>query len=170
MVIDKKGKISMTKQLPRYCEINRNMKFRASSSLIQARRYERSQIIVDTEPPENTQWIMSRFDLPLRRSNAQFRITKANGVSENITLNNRKRQMLQALMRSPVYCASPVRLSDIVFRLWRENAINIETQLYQDHDFDENIRYGIYVLTDQVRYLGEARSMERDDTSFGVEA
>jgi hypothetical protein len=102
---------------------------------------------------------MSRFDLPQRRSNAQFRITKANGVSETITLNNRKRQMLQALMRSPVYCASAVRLSDIVFRLWRENGINIETQLYQDHDVDENIRYGIYVLTDQVRYLGEARSI-----------
>ena len=108
----------------------------------------------ETKPPQNTQWIISRRDLPPRRGTARFEVCKADGNCTTITLKNRKRQVLHALMESPIYCASPVRLSDIVLLL-RGDGIEIETEFFSENDGTENARFGVYVLTDQVRYLGE---------------
>ncbi|MGK7650874.1 hypothetical protein ACSQ76_00045 [Roseovarius sp. B08] len=113
----------------------------------------------DTKPPQNTQWIISRLDLPRRRGGARYEVQHADGERETITLSNRKRQVLDALVRSPIYCASPVRLSDIVLLLRNENGINIETEFFQENDGIENTRFGIYVLVDQVRYLGETSTV-----------
>lgn len=113
----------------------------------------------DTKPPQNTQWIISRLDLPRRRGGAHYEVQHADGKRETITLSNRKRQVLDALMRAPVYCASPVRLSDIVLLLRNENGINIETEFFQENDGIENTRFGIYVLVDQVRYRGEVSTV-----------
>lgn len=115
----------------------------------------------DTKPPQNTQWVISRRDLPSRRGSARYEVCKADGKCETITLSNRKRQVLDALMRSPIYCASPVRLSDIVLLLRNDNGIGIETEFFQENDGIENTRFGVYVLTDQVRYLGEVSSVAR---------
>jgi len=122
------------------------------------------------EPPENTRWIMSHYDLPGYRSSARFQITKADGSREIITLNNRKWQVLHALMHFPIYCASPLRLSDSVFRLRKVNGVDIGTARFQDYDSDANTRFGIYFLIDKVRYLGEARLITCDDTSFEIAA
>ncbi|MGK7652422.1 hypothetical protein ACSQ76_08405 [Roseovarius sp. B08] len=113
----------------------------------------------EATPPENTRWIISRHDLPLRRGGAYYAVQRAEGTRETLTLSNRKRQVLDALMRSPIYCASPVRLSDIVLLLRNENGINIETEFFQENDGIENTRFGIYVLVDQVRYLGEVSTV-----------
>lgn len=109
----------------------------------------------EATPPENTRWITSRHDLPLRRGGAYYEVHRAEGTRETLTLSNRKRQVLDALMRSPIYCASPIRLSDIVLLLRNENGINIETEFFQENDGIENTRFGIYILVDQVRYMGE---------------
>jgi len=45
-----------------------------------------------------------------------------------VTLANRKRQVVDTLLRSPVYCASTIRISDIVFRLKSEDGIGISTE------------------------------------------
>lgn len=113
----------------------------------------------EATPPENTRWIISRQDLPRRRGSARYEVHNADGARETITLSNRKRQVLDALMRNPIYCASPVRLSDIVLLLRNENGINIETDFFQENDGIENTRFGIYVLVDQVRYLGEVSTV-----------
>ena len=113
----------------------------------------------DTKPPQNTQWIISRLDLPRRRGSARYEVQHADGKRETITLSNRKRQVVDALVRSPIYCASPVRLSDIVLLLRNENGISIETEFFQENDGIENTRFGIYVLVDQVRYLGEVSTL-----------
>ncbi|MDD9726531.1 hypothetical protein PVV74_13760 [Roseovarius sp. SK2] len=113
----------------------------------------------DTKPPQNTQWIISRRDLPCRRGGAHYEVQHADGKRESITLSNRKRQVLDALVRNPIYCASPVRLSDIVLLLRNENGLNIETEFFQENDGIENTRFGIYVLVDEVRYLGEVSSV-----------
>lgn len=124
----------------------------------------------ETKPPENTQWVISRRDLPSRRGSARYEVRKADEKCETITLSNRKRQVLDALMRSPVFCASPVRLSDIVLLLRNETGIGIETEFFQENDGIENTRFGIYVLTDRVRYLGEVSSIARDDADSEVAA
>ena len=113
----------------------------------------------DTKPPQNTQWIISRLDLPRRRGGAHYEVQHADGKRETITLSNRKRQVLDALIRNPIYCASPVRLSDIVLLLRNENGISIETEFFQENDGIENTRFGIYILVDQVRYLGEVSTV-----------
>ncbi len=113
----------------------------------------------DTKPPQNTRWIISKCDLPHRRGGARYEVQHADGKRETITLSNRKRQVLDALMCSPIYCASPVRLSDIVLLLRNENGINIETEFFQENDGIENTRFGIYVLVDRVRYLGEVSTV-----------
>lgn len=124
----------------------------------------------ETKPPINTQWIISRSDLPSRRGSARYAVRQLDGTYETIILSNRKRQVMDALIRRPIYCASPVRLSDIVLLLRRENGIDIETEFFQENDGIENTRYGIYVLIDRVRYLGEARNVTRDHEDCWVAA
>ena len=105
------------------------------------------------ELPPHTRWIMSRRDLPTKRENGRFRVTKPDGTKKELILSKRKRQVVEALMKGPIYCASPVRLSDIVLLLRRENGIGIETIYFEDDSDDQATSFGVYVLRDQVERL-----------------
>lgn len=67
-----------------------------------------------------------------------------------MTLDKRQRQVVDALRRSPLYCASPVRLSDVVHIVKRDHGLNIETVFFQEHANGETTAFGIYVLRDEV--------------------
>lgn len=105
-------------------------------------------------PPSGTRWIMAARDLPQDRRLTYFRVTKSDGREQVLALEKRKAQVLQAIMRSPIYCASPVRLSDIVHILKRDYDIGIITEFYSDDSGPEPTRFGVYFLTDQVVNLG----------------
>ena len=69
-------------------------------------------------------WVMSLRDLEPKRDKGTYEL---DGETQ-IVVSKRWREMLETLRVGPVYCASPVRLSDAVCVLRREYGVAIETQ------------------------------------------
>lgn len=103
----------------------------------------------------NARWIMGAHDLKQNHFKARFRVTKECGKTFELVLSKRKRQILEALMKGPIYAASPIRISDIVMLLRRDHDVKIATDRHADDTGPMTAHYGIYFLTDQVDYLGE---------------
>jgi len=70
-----------------------------------------------------SRWIMSEPDL----SGTGAKTTYCIDAETNITLAKRWQKMFETLRRGPVFCASPVRLSDAVFVLRSEYGVEIDT-------------------------------------------
>lgn len=104
----------------------------------------------------NARWIMRRSDLPDTRIPQDYKITKADLSTRGAVLSKRKRQVIEALRIGPIYCASPVRLSDVVHILKREHQINIATDTFTDHADGETATFGVYRLVDTVTPVGTA--------------
>lgn len=109
----------------------------------------------DTIPPENARWIISNRDLPQKYGPARFQVTKEDGRAFGLVVSKRKRQVLEALMKGPLYCASPIRLSDNVLLLRNEYDVAIATDFYTDDSGPISTHFGIYTLTDSLVFLGE---------------
>lgn len=77
-------------------------------------------------------WIMGVRDLATETAAAAYQITMADGKQIQTTLKSRKRQMVDSLIEGPVYCASPVRLGDAVFRLKQDHNIHADTNTAPD--------------------------------------
>ncbi|MEM7473233.1 MAG: hypothetical protein AAF340_17935 [Pseudomonadota bacterium] len=73
----------------------------------------------------NPDWIMSLSDMSGNRTRQRYVV---DGEVE-ITVSKRWRDMLDTLRQGPVYCASPVRLSDAVCVLRRDYRVPIETDV-----------------------------------------
>ncbi|MEO0667560.1 MAG: hypothetical protein AAFZ99_06555 [Pseudomonadota bacterium] len=73
-------------------------------------------------------WIMSLKDMSGSRARQTYLI---DGETE-ITLCKRWRDMMDTLRKGPVYCASPVRLSDAVHVLRNDYQVPIETDTTQE--------------------------------------
>ena len=101
--------------------------------------------------PTGTRWIMSRSDLPTAREPARYEWTE-DGKPHFAVLSKRNRQVLDALRRGPLYCASPVRLSDSVLILKRDYGIDIETLLFSG---DGESRFGVYRLASDITFIGQ---------------
>ena len=112
--------------------------------------------ILAVTPPAGTRWIMSRADLPATRIPARYRLTDSLGDATEVVIANTYRQVLVALRRGPIYCASPVRLSDVAFVLKRDFGVDIETLIFSHGDGSERRRFGIYRLRSRVECLGLA--------------
>ena len=106
-----------------------------------------------THPPTDAQRIMRVADLPQERSPAQYEIQNGDGNPRLVTLARRQRQVMDLLVSAPVYCASPVRLSDVVHILKREIGLEVETKLYPGNPITGAGAYGIYILTSKVRRI-----------------
>ncbi|MEO1143784.1 MAG: hypothetical protein AAFW66_15825 [Pseudomonadota bacterium] len=96
-------------------------------------------------------------DLPYDRSPAEYLVTAENSETKTVSLQKRKRQVLDLLMQAPLYAASPVRLSDMVHLLKLEDGIDIETVMFPGDPGTGTTRYGIYVLRSMVERLSEHR-------------
>lgn len=80
----------------------------------------------DFEP--KPRWILSLRDLPQERGQARYRMTTPTGDITEVTLSKRKRQVVDALLRGELFCASTVRIGDVVFRLKEDNDLHAETK------------------------------------------
>lgn len=108
---------------------------------------------IKTKPPKNSQRIWRVADLPQARAAQSYRFTNTDGSEIKVLLANRRRQVLELLLKGPVYCASPVRLSDIVHVLKRENGLEVHTEFYPgDTETGAGI-YGVYFLKSRVARL-----------------
>lgn len=112
-------------------------------------------MISHTKLPQGTRWINSRADLPQQRAARQYEIIREGDDPKMITLEKRQRQVIDALIATPLYCASPVRLSDIVHIVKREKALNIETLFFNRDTDPEGGKFGVYVLRDVLRPIRE---------------
>ena len=104
-----------------------------------------------TTPPESAKRIWRVSDLPKDRAPALYRIQLADGSERLHLLSKRKRQVVDLLIRGPVYCASPVRISDIVHVLKRETGVHIHTEYYPGDPNTGAGAYGVYYLQSDVR-------------------
>ncbi len=68
-------------------------------------------------------WIMAVRDLPTDRSPTTYSLA----TGDKITLGKRDKQVLDALLMAPLFCASTVRISDSVLRLRRDHGLTIDT-------------------------------------------
>jgi hypothetical protein len=101
-------------------------------------------------PPSSTQRIWRVADLPRSRGAAKYRIEDGNGQGGIVTLSKRRRQVMDLLMQGPVYCASPVRISDIVHLLKRETGVEVDTEYYPGDKETGDGTYGVYLLRSTV--------------------
>jgi hypothetical protein len=65
-------------------------------------------------------------------------------------LHKRRRQILELLMRGPVFCASTVRISDVVFVLKTKNGVDVKTECFPGDDMAGAGRFGVYYLHSSV--------------------
>lgn len=103
-------------------------------------------------PPKNARRIMRVADLPPLRDMAEYEVTNGD-EPRKVSLRKRQRQVVDLLMLGPVYCASPVRISDMVHILKREHGIDIETEMFPGDEVTGTGSYGVYFLRSQIRRL-----------------
>ncbi len=73
-------------------------------------------------------WILSVPELSRERSSARYLITRRNGETAEIILSKRKRQVVDTLLETELFCASTVRIGDVVFRLKEDDDLHTETK------------------------------------------
>lgn len=86
---------------------------------------------------------------------AKYRVANLGEVKIH-TLSRRQRQLIEALRRGPVFCASPVRLAPAIQSL-REcfGESSIVTDWYESGEGDAYTRYGAYRLAAEVEPYAE---------------
>ncbi|MEM9232518.1 MAG: hypothetical protein AAGB10_23275 [Pseudomonadota bacterium] len=106
-------------------------------------------------PPADAKRVMRVADLPQDRSPARYEIRNLGEKPRLVTRDKRQRQILDLLIAGPVFCASPVRISDTVHIHKREIGLQVETTMYPGDPATGAGAYGIYRLISRVRRLDE---------------
>ncbi|MAM63856.1 hypothetical protein [Maritimibacter sp. UBA3975] len=105
------------------------------------------------KPPANAQRISRRADLSPNRQGVWIQIENEGSEPTKALLSKSKRQVVDTLLRGPVYAASPVRISDIVHILKRDVGLDIETKMYPGDPDNGSMSYGVYFLRSKVTLL-----------------
>ncbi len=106
-----------------------------------------------TRPPENALRVKAWRDLPSETKKARYRVTDKNGETHTITVAKGNRIILDALIASPVFCASPVRVSDRVCILRHEYCVPIIKEMYENDVATDRAKFGVYFLDGCVERL-----------------
>ena len=105
------------------------------------------------KPPANAQRIWRVADLPKNRAPAHYLIGDEGREPTKVLLSKRRRQVMDLLKQGPVYCASPVRISDIVHLLKRETGVAVDTEYYPGDTETGAGTYGVYFLRSTVTLI-----------------
>jgi hypothetical protein len=106
------------------------------------------------KPPANTLRVEAWRDLPKDRAAARYKITAEDGGVHVITVAKGNRIILDALLEQPVYCASPVRVSDRVCILIHKYGVPITKEMYENDEATGREKFGVYFLNGRVERLG----------------
>lgn len=104
-------------------------------------------------PPANALRVEAWRDLPSDPAPARYMITGDDGTVHQITLAKGNRIILDALLNQPVYCASPVRISDRVCILRREYRVPITKEMFENDAATDRAKFGVYFLNGQVERI-----------------
>jgi len=105
------------------------------------------------KPPANALRVNAWYDLSPDEMPAKYEIISDDGQTKTITLAKGNRIILDALIRQPVYCASPVRISDRVHILKSEYGVPITKEMYANDKQTGRQRFGVYFIGDGVRRI-----------------
>lgn len=93
-------------------------------------------------------WVLSLRDISRHRSLGEYELPGDDGETRRVFLRKRKRQFIDTVLNGPLYCASTVRLGDIVFRLKEDDEVYCTTETT-----DEGRKY--YAAPKGMRFVGE---------------
>lgn len=111
----------------------------------------------ENTPPANAKRVYKWADLPDHTDAARYMVTDPGQEPREIIVSNHQRQVLEGLMRSPIYAASYCRVSDQVLPLRRDHGVNIRCDMYRNDPETGRERYGIYVLESEVVRVADER-------------
>lgn len=106
-------------------------------------------------PPNNAKRIWRATDLPPHREVARYKVYRSDGTETFCSLSKRRCQVMDLLLSGPVFCASPVRISDMVHVLKSEVGIEVETEYYPGSKESGSGPYGVYFLKSKVYRLAQ---------------
>ena len=109
--------------------------------------------IKSNRPPANALRVEAWRDLPSDRAPARYKITGDDGAVHQITLAKGNRIILDALLNQPVYCASPVRISDRVCILRHEYRVPIIKEMFENDAATDRAKFGVYFLNGRVERI-----------------
>ena len=108
---------------------------------------------LEDRPPANALRVEAWRDLPNDVALASYRFIDGEGAEKTIKLAKGNRVILDALIAQPVYCASPVRISDRVCILRNEYGVPITKKMYANDTATDRARFGVYFLDGHVERL-----------------
>lgn len=108
-----------------------------------------------SRPPANALRVEAWRDLPKDGAPARYKIRSEDGGVSVITLSKGNRIVLDALLKRPVYCASPVRISDRVCTLRHEYSVPITKEMYDNDTETDRAKFGVYFLNGEVEPLDD---------------
>jgi len=117
---------------------------------------EQKKKFSENRPPANALRVERWADLPKERNAVRYQVTDDDGNTRTFTLAKGNRIILDALLNSPVYCASPVRVSDRVCILRHEYGVPITIEMYANDKPTDRAKFGAYFLGDGVERIGGA--------------
>jgi hypothetical protein len=109
--------------------------------------------IKSIRPPLNALRVEAWRDLPPDRAPARYKIMGEDGAVHQIILANGSRIILDALLIQPVYCASPVRISDRVCILRHEYRVPIIKEMFNNDAATDRAKFGVYFLSGRVERI-----------------
>ena len=98
-------------------------------------------------------WVLSVRGLSQHIGPACYRFMSQDGESKTVVLSKRKRQVIDTLLQTELYCASTVRIGDIVFRLKEDEGLFAETRTLSN-----GRKY--YTLAGKVQFVGPTTNHE----------
>lgn len=118
--------------------------------------FEQTKTIHTELPPSNAQRMSRWADFPSAGKVQNFKVRSADGVERLECITGRGTiRVLLALINGPLFCASPVRISDRVLLLKRDYGLTIRTETYSNDKETDRMRFGVYFLDDQVTPVSE---------------
>lgn len=99
-----------------------------------------------TKPPENALRVQTRDAMCKAISPATYRVINEDGNQSAITVSKGNRIVLDTLLKQPVFCASPVRISDNVCILRNEYGVPITKEMYENDSATGRAKFGVYFL------------------------
>ena len=104
-------------------------------------------------PPANALRVERWSDMPSDTAPARYEVVSEDGTTKAFTLAKGNRIILDALIQQPVYCASPVRISDRVCILRRDYGVPITKEMYSNDTATDRAKFGVYFLGKGVRRI-----------------
>lgn len=104
-------------------------------------------------PPANALRVNKWADLPDTTEACAYQYWDGDELS-SFVVSKHDRQVLEGLIRRPVYAASFARVSDCVFRL-RGIGLHIETKMFRNDPETGRQRFGVFFLLSSVKRMSD---------------